>query len=356
MSVKKNKILIENKRLILAESRRALRFHRLLQTKFSPINIAATIFSYSLPLALLILFACNTSPAPKLQEAKPSQFIVVLGIAQDAGYPQSGCAKKCCTAHWEGKVSRKNATALGLVDSKEEKLFLFEATPDFREQWHELQKNIINPPSQPDGIFLTHAHIGHYTGLMQLGKEVMGASNSKVYTMPKMASFLESNGPWEQLVSTNNIHLQKLKNDSSVQVSENLHVTPFLVPHRDEYSETVGFTITGSKKKVLFIPDINKWDQWSQPLADVIANVDMAFIDGTFYRNGELPNRDMSQVPHPFVEETMTLLKDIDAKEKSKVHFIHFNHTNPLITDERVRNELLEAGFKIAKEGQIVEI
>ena len=45
--------------------------------------------------------------------------------------------------------------------------------------------------SPPKGIFLTHAHIGHYSGLIHLGKEALGAKGISVYAMPKMSFFLK---------------------------------------------------------------------------------------------------------------------------------------------------------------------
>ena len=68
-----------------------------------------------------------------------------------------------------------------------------------------------------------------------------------------MREYLEANGPWEQLVSENNIALNTLT-AAAITLSENLKIVPFTVPHRDEYSETVGYTIIGPNKTALFIP------------------------------------------------------------------------------------------------------
>ena len=183
----------------------------------------------------------------------------------------------------------------------------------------------------PDGIFLTHAHIGHYTGLMYLGKEATNAKKVPVYAMPKMGGFLEQNGPWNQLVTNNNITLKKLENNKAIVLSENLKVIPFTVPHRDEYSETVGYTIIGPNKTALFIPDIDKWEKWETNIIAAISKVDYAFIDATFYDAEEINNRDISQIPHPFVIESMALFDNLSETQKKKIHFIHFNHTKPFI-------------------------
>lgn len=278
-------------------------------------------------------------------------YLYILGIAQDAGYPQTGCYEKHCISGWKNPELRHGAVSLGLVDPQGQKKYMFEATPGFPAQFYELEKEAPSDRYEFSGIFLTHAHIGHYTGLMYFGHEVMGASDIPVYVMPEMAVYLEENGPWSQLVSYKNIVLRPLQHNKTQSLGS-IRVTPFLVPHRDEYSETVGYRIDGPNKSAVFIPDINKWSQWKTDLSELVKTVDYALIDATFYDEGELPGRDMSNVPHPFVVESMELLKDLSAEERSKVWFIHMNHTNPLLDAEsdeskKVRSE----GFNIAVEG-----
>jgi pyrroloquinoline quinone biosynthesis protein B len=311
-------------------------------------------------LLLLALSSCTSTDknAVPVAAMPPGPYVIVLGIAQDAGYPQTACNKACCTLVWEGKVPPQKVSCLGLVDPISQQLWLLDATPDFREQWQFLTRELADTIlTQPSGVFLTHAHLGHYTGLLQLGREVMGAQSVPIYAMPRLDTFLRSNGPWSQLVNLENIALQRLKADSTVFLNERIKVTPIQVPHRDEYSETVGFRVEGSGKSLLFIPDIDKWERWHRSLAEEIAAVDIAFLDATFFADGELPNRDMSKIPHPFVSETMDLLADLPPAERQKVHFIHFNHTNPLLqTKSPAQLEVAERGFKVAFEGQRVEL
>lgn len=283
-------------------------------------------------------------------------FLVVLGNVQDAGYPQTGCTKDCCKAYWQHQQSKKLITSLALVDKATNQYWLFEATPDITEQLQFVQQYTSKSTTfQPAGIFITHAHIGHYTGLMQLGREALGAKNIPVFAMPKLQQYLQSNGPWSQLVALNNIHLLSIQVDETVAVTAFITVTPILVPHRDEYSETVGFVIATSSKKVLFIPDIDKWEKWQQNIVAEIAKVDIALIDGTFYANGELPGRDIKEIPHPFVVESMALFSSLPQNEKDKIYFIHFNHTNPVLNPtSKQRKDLLLKGFKAADQGLII--
>lgn len=284
---------------------------------------------------------------------KNGQYITVLGIAQDAGYPHIDCYKSCCQLYYDKKESKKLVSSLGLVDQENKQKWLFEATPDIGEQIFNLKEYHLDNGKVIDGIFLTHAHIGHYTGLMSLGQEALGASDIPVYAMPRMKQYLEENGPWSQLVSYNNIALKKLRNDSMVVLNSKLKTIPILVPHRDEYSETVGYRIEGVNKKVLFIPDINKWHIWDKDIIEEVKKVDYAFLDATFLKDGEI-DRPMNQIPHPFITETTKIFESEDLETKSKVYFIHFNHTNPAILDSHhLKDSIRDLGFNFAKEGDV---
>ncbi len=301
----------------------------------------------------------DSSPLPAADKPLPkAPYITILGIAQDAGYPQAGCQKDCCAPAWENPTIGASPIALGLVNPQGQQKWLFEATPDLPQQLAYLNDFQESPKGHlPDGIFLTHAHIGHYTGLMHLGREAVGAREVPVYTMPRMGEFLQKNGPWSQLVNLRNITIEPLEADNTVQLTENLTVTPFLVPHRDEFSETVGYRIQGPKRTALFIPDIDKWNKWERNLEEEIGKVDLALLDGTFFANGELPGRDMSEIPHPFIAETMELLDSLPVKERNKIIFIHFNHTNPLLqVDSEAARNVIQKGYRIAFEGQILPL
>lgn len=299
--------------------------------------------------------ASNTAQCQRNTPADP--FIIVLGIAQDAGYPQAACRKDCCRRAWYDPTMRRRVACLGIIDPVSGQRWMIDATPDFREQLRMLDA-VAPPPdkagrSQPglEGILLTHAHIGHYTGLQHLGREVIGARSVPVYVMPRMREFLTINGPWSQLVELNNIELRDLEADRPVALSDRITVTPLLVPHRDEFSETVGFRIDGLGRTVLYVPDIDKWEKWYRDIEVELNHVDVALLDGTFYRDGEIPGRDMSEIPHPFIEETIARLAPLPAVQRAKVRFIHFNHTNPAIIDTSSASASIRAaGFNVARE------
>ena len=276
--------------------------------------------------------------------------LIVLGTAQDAGSPQIACKKDCCKPLWENGES-ETVVALGLIDAKNQQHYLFEATPNITQQLQDLNSFAGNTSSF-GGIFLTHAHMGHYSGLMFLGKEALGGQSIPVYALPKMSHYLSNNGPWEQLISEKNIALLPLAGLKEKKLSPEIAVTPIQVPHRDEYSETVGYMIKGPYKTALFIPDIDKWERWNTPIESLIKKVDYALLDATFFDGNELPNRDMAKIPHPFVSESLARFDSLANSEKDKIYFIHFNHTNPLLkANSQASKEVRAKGYHIARSG-----
>ena len=273
---------------------------------------------------------------------------------QDGGMPHLGCVKSCCKDYFEKGFSKKRVVSLGVLDSKENKNYLIEASPDISIQLNELLKN---KSSKLDGIFITHAHIGHYSGLINLGKEVANTSKTPLYLMPKMTQFISNNGPWDQLVKLENIELRELFDEKEEKLTENLTIIPLKVPHRDEYSETVGYKIIGPKKKALFIPDIDKWSKWEKSIESLISQVDYAFLDGTFYDGNEVNNRDISQIPHPFIIESLELFKGLKESDRNKIYFIHLNHTNPANNkDSEAYKSIKAKGFQVAKRGMTFQL
>jgi len=267
--------------------------------------------------------------------ATPGEWhLIVLGIAQDAGIPQLGCEQELCRSIREGRRKPERVASIGLINSAIGKAYLFDATPDFKSQIQTLTGG-----HPPDGIFLTHGHIGHYTGLMYLGRESIDAQHVPVYATAKMNAYLTTNGPWSLLVSRGNIDVQVVEPDTPVTLEDGLRVTAFTVPHRDEFTDTVGYLVEGPHKKVLFIPDIDQWQKWSRDIRDVAGKADVAFLDGTFASASEVPGRSIDDIPHPLIPATRELLKGLPTQ----IFFIHLNHTN---------NELDAAD--VARDGQTI--
>lgn len=244
--------------------------------------------------------------------------LVVLGVAQDGGLPQLGCTRPLCDDVRAGRRPPAKVSSIGLVNRRTRAAYVFDATPDFPAQVQALTGGRL-----PDGVFLTHAHIGHYTGLMFLGRESVNAPRVPVYATARMAAFLRGNGPWSQLVALENITLRTVDDDVAVTLDGGLRVTAFQVPHRDEYSDTVGFRIDGPRRSAIFIPDIDRWEKWDRGIRAMADTVDYALVDGTFSSPAEI-NRPIEEIPHPLMGRTRELL----AGARARLLFIHINNSN----------------------------
>jgi pyrroloquinoline quinone biosynthesis protein B len=298
---------------------------------------------------ILIIFLSACQKTNTIKRNKPNDVILkVLGTIQDGGIPHMGCNKVCCLKYFKNNTFRVGVSSLGISNLKNETNYLIDATPNIN---HQLKALIgtSNPSEKLNGIFLTHAHMGHYSGLLNFGREAMNSKNIPLYLMPRFYNFIQDNGPWNQLVKLENVMLKRIYDREKITLESNLSITPIQVPHRDEYSETVGFLIEGNKKSALYIPDIDKWEKWNNSIIELIKNVDYAFLDGTFYDEKEVNNRDISEIPHPFIIESLKLFNPLDESEKNKIYFIHLNHTNPLLnSDSSEYNRVIREGFNVA--------
>ena len=274
--------------------------------------------------------------------------IHVLGTAQDAGRPQVGCAQSCCMDAKGHPRAHEAVVSLGMTQADGPSCLL-EATPDLTTQWNALSQ--LNGGQAPKRIFITHAHIGHYTGLMYLGREAMNSQLVEVFGTPRLIEFLQRDQPWKQLCEMQNIWPQEWVTGDRILL-ENGHMEAVHVPHRDEISDTYGFIVQGPAKRLLFLPDIDKWERWETDLDSLIHTVDYALVDATFYSDRELPGRNMAEIPHPFVLETLAISRDWPAEQKAKLHFIHFNHSNPLLDPKSQESKRVEKlGYHIARTG-----
>jgi pyrroloquinoline quinone biosynthesis protein B len=312
-------------------------------------------------MAGLPALASNTfGPLPEKQKKKPRVtdiLVKVLGTAQDGGIPQLGCYCKNCLRAREKPGFSRLVSSLGLFDLEESNFFLLDATPDIRAQSHLAHERLgwekSGTRNFPQAVLLTHAHIGHYTGLVFFGYESVSSFDLPVYCSERMGTFLANNGPWSQLVNFKNISLRTLSLEKKLSLTARLSITSFQVPHRDEHSDTIGFTISGRKKKLLYIPDIQDWRTWKKSVVEEVKKVDIALLDGTFYSPEELPGRDLSQIGHPFIKTSVKLLGKLARRGKTKIYFTHLNHSNLALDPEgEARKKIENEGFRLAEEGR----
>jgi len=294
--------------------------------------------------------------APPSGDAAP--YVLVLGTAQDAGLPQIGCHAACCTAARRDPARRRLVTSLLLADPRAGRRWLFDATPDLRDQVEVARGHpatrVEEGPRPPlfDGVFLTHAHLGHYTGLLQLGPEAYAAHDLPVYGTASMNALLAGQAPWRLLVERDMLRLHDLVPDQAVALAPGLTVTPLLVPHRREFTDTCAFVLRGPSRALLYLPDIDKWERWSTPVEDVLRTVDVALLDGSFFADGEIPGRSMADIPHPFIVESLERLAALPAAVRDRVYFTHLNHTNPAADpDGEAAARVRAAGMHVLAEG-----
>jgi pyrroloquinoline quinone biosynthesis protein B len=295
--------------------------------------------------------------------ATSGPYVLVLGTAQDGGIPHLGGRAAPDEAARRDPALARTVASLLVVDPDSRRRWLIDATPDVARQLERaetvapLHETPLGRTPVVDGIFLTHAHVGHYLGLAQFGREVYGAQRLPVHGSARMTEFLSKNGPWELLVRLGHVELRTLAPDVAFPLAPGLSVTPFLVPHRDEYTDTFGFEIRGPRRAVLYIPDIDKWERWATPIEERIARVDVALLDATFFGDGEIPGRSLAEIPHPFVVESIARFAKLPESERRKVVFTHLNHTNrAALSDTEERRTVTAAGMRVAAEMERIEL
>ena len=312
-----------------------------------------------LPLAFLFgVSACAGAPSAPTG-AGPGFDLFVLGIAQDGGVPQLGCDAECCAAARRDPARRRMRTALGVRDRAGKQLLLVEATPDVEAQvalLHQLTDTHGRGRQPVDACLVSHAHLGHYAGLLEFGREAAASKALPLYCSQRFAQFITATPPLRLLVDAQHVAPRVITPGTPFAPLPGLTVEALPVPHRDEFSDTMGFILRGPRRSLLFVPDIDQWQKWDQDLAALVASVDYALLDGTFYSADELPGRTLEQIPHPLVPDTMARLAAVALRHPGRVHFLHLNHSNRLLRDAGTRAHLEGHGFRVAEEGQWFEL
>lgn len=308
-------------------------------------------------LASLLLASLAAAPVPGPR-------VVVLGTAQDGGMPHTGCDCTRCAAARKDPSRARRVASLAIHVPKSGRTYLVDATPDLPAQIEEVHGFRSHPAGKVDrapfdGVLLTHAHIGHYLGLAHFGFESLSTRELPVYTSPRLAEYLRTNGPWSQLVRLGNISLREFEPGKPFALDPEVTVVGFPVPHRDEYSDTMAFLIRGPDKTLLYVPDTDSWRTWTRPLPEVLKaeKVDIALLDATFYSPDELPDRDVTKIKHPLITDSMDLLEPLVEAGALKVWFTHLNHSNPALEEGGAARRAIEArGFRVLDEGDVFEL
>lgn len=244
----------------------------------------------------------------------------------------------------------EGASSLALIDDHLRQFWLLDATPDFPRQYDYLLGE-LGESYQFSGIILTHAHIGHYLGLVYLGREAMATNGVPIICSSSLATFLGTHAPFSQLVALSNIRLTPLSPSTPLQLGSNITIELWPVPHRNEFSDTMAILVRGPTHSLLYLPDIDSWQEWDRSLTQVVQGVDISLLDGTFFDETELPNRPRADIPHPCAQETIAYFDKHHLNPQGRVYFTHLNHSNPL-WDAAFAAKIEDKGFRIARRGQ----
>lgn len=318
--------------------------------------------------AVLLAACADRGPGPgdteegrEAAEERRGPYVQVLGTAQDGGLPHVACDCVRCEAARSDPGQRRHVASMAVILPESGKRYLIDASPDIRPQLDLLPRpgeSDERVDRQPvDGVFLTHAHLGHYTGLAFFGYEAAHTRGVTVYCTRGMAAFLRNNAPWDQLVRLENILIREVEHGEAVDLGEGVVVTMVPVPHRKEYTDTVGYRIEGPRLSLFYVPDTDSWRDWDPPLPVVLENTDVAVLDGTFFSLDELPGRRVEEIGHPLIGNSMDLLEPTVREGNLRVYFTHMNHSNPALDPAGVAiGQIRERGFDLLEDGQEIDL
>jgi len=270
--------------------------------------------------------------------------LIVLGSAQDGGTPQLGSGAGV------GAPRLVSSVAVVMDDGT---TLLADVTPDVKEQvarlgqvdayQHRSSRNAV------DHITLTHAHMGHYAGLVQFGREAHNARALPTWVTPSMASYLAANQPWAALSELG--HLAITSGFGPFDLGSGLRIRLIPVPHRAEFTDTVGISIND---EVLFVPDIDSWEAWPEAETE-LARHRVCLLDATFASLDEIPGRNLTEIPHPLVTDTVERFGHLATDRR--LILTHINHSNPIgDTNSLAAAVVRDAGFEIAADKMTIPI
>ena len=282
---------------------------------------------------------------PRLRAMTPIIQVVLLGVAQDAGLPQAGCdCVNCVTARALGR--HPCVVSLGIIDHTQQTFWMVDATPDFPQQLQMLRERA--PGATFAGLILTHAHMGHYTGLIHLGREAMDIRDITLWCSCKMRAFLRANAPWAGLLNDGNVTPREIIDGEPFALSKGVSVLPYQVPHRAEFTDTYAFLFSGDRQRLFYCPDIDSWDGLTFDIDNTLKAGDTVLLDGSFFSEEELPNRDMALIPHPLVTDTVGRY----ANKPYDLVLIHLNHTNPIWRASPQQEWIMSQNAVVGERGQ----
>lgn len=263
--------------------------------------------------------------------------LIVLGTAQDGGNPQLGS---------EARGAPRLVSSIAVMTDDGTTL-LADVTPDVKAQVAHLRTletyQARSGPNAVDHITLTHGHMGHYTGLVQFGREAHNADAIPTWVTPSMASYLGENQPWRALLDGDHLDVRAGGQPGEIAPGLTLRLVP--VPHRAEFTDTVGISIND---EALFLPDIDSWEAWPEAEAE-LSRHRVCLLDASFSSLSEIPGRDLTNIPHPLVSDTLERFRHLTPGRR--LILTHINHSNPIsVLDSPEAGAVRKAGFEVAED------
>jgi len=281
--------------------------------------------------------------------------VTILGTAQDGGFPQPGCQRECCTSNI-AQTQPRYPVSLG-IKGRDGSHHMFEASRMMHAQFQVWAETLGTYPSIPDSICLSHAHLGHVDGLGLLGKEVMSTTDVVIHCSQSVAMYIENTPAYAALIEQGSISISVWESNALFTPTSEcgFSIQPIPVPHRSEFSDCHGLIIESNGNRLLFLPDHDSWEETlqQQSIRDWLTQlqIDVALLDGTFWSANELQHRDINEIPHPTVQESLRRLGD-KKKGDPDIRFFHLNHTNPLCNPQSKQTQIVrEMGWAVAQEG-----
>ena len=309
--------------------------------------------------------------------------ILVIGSAAGGGFPQWNCncsnSSKARKNPEKAKPRTQSSIAVSVDDGN--KWFLFNASPDLRQQINEnieLQpkKGIRHSPIQ--GVFLTNGDVDHIAGLLNLRE----SHPLSIYATSKVLKILKNNSVFNVLnpkfverreVKLNKTILLEDKNKNSLDIEVEVFPVPGKVAlyledetkgkdFGTEEEDTIGLKIVDKKTKKYFFY-LPACAQMTENLKNKLKNAPLVFFDGTLWKDDEMllaevgVNKTGTRMGHMSMsgpKGTIKMFKDLNVEKK---FFIHINTTNPaLLEDSDQRKEINEEGWEVSYDGMEVNL
>ncbi len=266
--------------------------------------------------------------------------LIVLGTAQDGGIPQLGSGP--------GTGAPRLVSSIAVVMDDGTTL-LADVSPDVKAQLAKLNQVAAYQKRKArnavDHITLTHAHMGHYTGLVQFGPEAHNAAALPTWVTASMATYLRDNQPWAALIEGGHLDINSDTGLGGFPIAPGLMLRLVPVPHRAEFTDTVGISVNN---EALFIPDIDSWEAWPGAEEEV-ARHRICLLDASYSSLEEIPGRDLTDIPHPLVSDTLARFGHLTNERR--LILTHINHSNPIADPQsKAAAQVRESGFEVAED------